>query len=88
MWGPVKDGVLKACDEVGWKKRVRRSKGDTWWRNEDVKEAVSKMKVAHKAVCQNSTEENKRRIIIIIIRGEGGCFKEERCTQGHVSKQY
>ena len=39
----------------------RRSKGDTWWWNEEVKEAVSIKKEAHKAMCQNSTEENKRR---------------------------
>ena len=39
----------------------RRSGGeDTWWWNEDVKEANSRKKEAHKAMCQNSTEENKR----------------------------
>ena len=37
-----------------------RSKGDTWWWNEEVKEAVSRKKDAHKAMCQNSSEENKR----------------------------
>ena len=31
-----------------------------WWRNEEVKEAVKRKKDAHKATCQNSTEENKR----------------------------
>ena len=61
MWGYFKDGVLKACDEVCVKKRRKRSKGDTWWWNEEVKEAVSIKKEAHKAMCQNSTEENKRR---------------------------
>ena len=35
-----KDGVLKACDEVYGNKRGGRSKGDTWWWNEEVKEAV------------------------------------------------
>ena len=40
------------------KKRGRR-KGDTCWGNEDVKEAVSRKKDAHKAMCQNSTDENK-----------------------------
>ena len=44
-----------------WKKRERRSKGDTWWWNEEVKEAVPRKKEAHKALCQNSTEEYKRR---------------------------
>ena len=60
MRGHFKDGVLKACDEVCGKKRGRRSKGDTWWWNEEVKEAVSRKKEAHKAMCQNRTEENKR----------------------------
>ena len=44
-----------------WEEDGRRSKGDTWWWNEEVKEAVSIKKEAHKAKCQNSTEENKRR---------------------------
>ena len=39
----------------------RRSKGDTWWLDEEVKEAVLRKKDACKAMCQNSTEENKRR---------------------------
>ena len=34
---------LMACVEVCWKKRGR-SKGDTWWWNEEVKEAVSRKK--------------------------------------------
>ena len=38
------DGVLKTCDEVCGKKMGMRSKGDTWWWNEEVKEAVSKKK--------------------------------------------
>ena len=42
------------CGEEKW----RKIKGDTWWWNEDAKEAVSRKKV-HKAMCQNSTEENK-----------------------------
>ena len=56
--GHFKDEVLKACDEVCRKKRGRRSKGDTWWWNEEVKEAVSRKKDKHKAMCQNNTEEN------------------------------
>ena len=43
------------------KKRGRRSEEDTWWWYEEVKEAVSWKKDAHKAMCQNSFEENKRR---------------------------
>ena len=37
-------GFLKACDEVCGKNSGRRSKGDTWWWNEEVKEAVSRKK--------------------------------------------
>ena len=61
LWGHIKDGVLKACDEVCGKKRWRRSKGDTWWWNEDVKEPVTRKKEAHKAMCQNNNQENDRR---------------------------
>ena len=60
MWGHFKDGVLQACDEVCGKME-RRSKGDTRWWNEEVKEVVLRKKEVHKAICQNSTEENKRR---------------------------
>ena len=38
-----------------------RSKEDTWWWNREVKEAVSIKKDAQKAMCLNSTEENKSR---------------------------
>ena len=60
LWGYFKDVVLKACDDVCGKKRGRRSEGDTWWWNEEVKDAISLKKEAHKAMCQNSTQENKR----------------------------
>ena len=40
MWEHLKDGALKPCDEVCGKKMGRRSKGDTWWWNEEVKEVV------------------------------------------------
>ena len=49
------------CAAVCGKKRGRRSKGDTCWWNEDVKEAVSRKKDSHKVMRQNSTKENKRR---------------------------
>ena len=41
LWGYFKDVVLMACDEVCGKKRSRRSKGDRWWLNEEVKKAMS-----------------------------------------------
>ena len=61
MWGHFKYGFLKAFDEVCWKKRGRGSKGDTLWWNEEVMEAVSRKKEAHKTMCRNSTEGSKRR---------------------------
>ena len=42
-------------------KKRGRNKGKIWCWNEEVKEAASKMKTAHKVMCQNSIEENKRR---------------------------
>ena len=60
-WGHFKDGVLKACNEVCEKKMGRRSKGGTWWWNEDMMESVERKKDAHKTMCWNSAEENKRR---------------------------
>ena len=41
MWGHIKEGVIKASDEVCGKKRGRRNKGDRWWRNEEVNETIS-----------------------------------------------
>ena len=41
-------------------RRGGESKGDTWWRNEEVTEAVSRKKEAQKVMCWNRTEENKR----------------------------
>ena len=37
------------------------SKGDSWWWNEEMKEAVSRKKDAHRTMCQNNAEENKWR---------------------------
>ena len=42
-------------------KKSGRRKSDTLWWNEEVKEALLRMKEAHRAMCKNSTEENKRR---------------------------
>ena len=61
LWGHFKDGDLRVCDEVCGKKRERRCKGERWWWNEEVKEAVSRKKDAHRAMCQNNAVEKKRR---------------------------
>ena len=47
LWGHFGDGILKACDKLCWKKRVGRSKEDTWRWSEEVKEAASRTKDAH-----------------------------------------
>ena len=60
MWGHFKDWVLKAYDDMCEKKWGMGSKEDTWWWNEEMKEAFSRRKDAHKAMCRNSTKENKR----------------------------
>ena len=61
MWKCFKEGVLKACDEVCGKKKGRRYQGDTWWWNEDVKEAIARKKDAHKEMSKSGTEANKAR---------------------------
>ena len=42
-----------------WKKSSRKSKEDSWWSNEEEKEAISRIKVAHKVMCRHGTQENK-----------------------------
>ena len=39
----------------------RKSKGDMWWFNENMNEAVSGKKYAHKTMYWDSIEENKRK---------------------------
>ena len=51
--------MLKACDEVCGKKKGRRDQGDTYWWNEDMKEAITRMKDAHKEICKSGSEANK-----------------------------
>ena len=50
--------MLQACDEVCGKKKGRKNHGDTWWWNEEVKEATQQKKVAYK-MCKNRSEENR-----------------------------
>ena len=56
LWGHFKDGGLQACEQVCWKKRGMRSKGDIWWWNDEVKMEIWKKKGAHKVMCLSSTE--------------------------------
>ena len=65
MWKCFKEGVLKACDEERGKNiKGRRDQGDTWWRNEDVKEAIASKKDVHKEMCKSGTEVNKTRYTV------------------------
>ena len=50
-----KDWILKVNDEVCGKMNGL-SEGDIWWWNQEVKEAVSREKDAHKAMFLNSTD--------------------------------
>ena len=59
LWESFKDGVLKACDEVCGRKRGRRDRGDAWWWNEEVKDAIARKKAAFKKMCKNKTDENQ-----------------------------
>ena len=64
MWGHFNGGILEVGDEVCWKKKVKRSNTNTWWWNEEVKEAgiiLSRKKNSFKAMFQISTERNKRK---------------------------
>lgn len=63
VWKSFKEGVLRACDEVCGKRKGRRDKGNTWWWNEEVKEAIANKKDAHKEMRKNRTEENKARYV-------------------------
>ena len=44
LWEHFSDWVLMACDEVIGMKRGRRSRRDTWWRDEEMKETILRMK--------------------------------------------
>ena len=59
LWNTFKNKMLQACDEVCGKKKGRKNHGDTWWWNEEVKEAIQQKKVAYKEMRKNRSEENK-----------------------------
>ena len=39
LWNTFKNSMLQACDEACGKKKGRRNHGNTWWWNEEVKQA-------------------------------------------------
>ena len=46
LWESYKNGVLKTCNELCGKTKGRRNHGNTWWWNEQVKEAIDRKKIA------------------------------------------
>ena len=59
LWAAYREGTLKACDEVCGKIKGRRDRGNTWWWNEEVKDAIKIKKKAFSEWCKNRSEENK-----------------------------
>ena len=57
LWESYKNGVLKACDELSEKTKGRRDHGNTWWWNEQVKEAIDRKKKAFNTWCKNRSPE-------------------------------
>ena len=43
------------------RKKIEKNHGDTWWWNEEVKEAIQQKKMAYEKMCKNRFEENKAR---------------------------
>ena len=64
LWNTFKNSTLQACDEVCGKKKCRRNHGDTWWWNEEVKEATQPKKVAYKKMCQIDQKKTRPNIEI------------------------
>ena len=62
LWGSYKNGVLKACDELCGKTKARGDRGNTWWWNEQVKDAIDRKKKALKSRCTNRYAQNKKSI--------------------------
>ena len=56
LWESYKNGVLKSCDELCGK---TKEQGNTWWWNEQVKEAIDRKKNAFNTWCKNRSPENK-----------------------------
>ena len=61
LWGSCKNGVLKACDELCGKTKARVDRGNTWWWNEQVKDAINREKKAFKLWYTNRSAENNNK---------------------------
>ena len=59
LWGSYKKGVLLACDKLCGKTKGRGDRGNTWWWNEQVRDAIDRKKEAFKLWCTNRSMESK-----------------------------
>ena len=59
LWESFRDGVLKACNGLCGKKKVRKNGVNKWWWNEEVRNAVARKKEAFKTFCKTGLEEHK-----------------------------
>ena len=59
LWGFDKKGVLQACDEMCGKTKGRGDQGNTWWWNEQVKDAIDCKKKAFKLWYTNRSMKSK-----------------------------
>ena len=57
-------GVLKACDELCGKTKARGDRGNTWWWNRQVKDAIDRKKKALKS----SKKSNQIFMILAVLR--------------------
>ena len=46
LWGSYKKGVLQVCDELCGKTKGRGDRGNTWWCNQQVRDAIDRKKKA------------------------------------------
>ena len=53
LWGSYKKGVLQACDELCGKTKRKGDRGNTWWWNKQVRDAIDRKKKAFKLLCTN-----------------------------------
>ena len=58
FWGSCKKGVSQACDELCGKTKGRGDCGNTWWWNEQVRDAIDRKKKAFKLLCTNRSMES------------------------------
>ena len=57
--GSYKNGGLQACEELCGKTKGRADRENTWWWNEQVRDAIDRKKKAFKLWCTNQSTESK-----------------------------